>query len=105
LPAGNWHDFWTGEAFEGGTEIIVPATTEKIRVYVKGGSIVPWADVGLHAAAPESRRLTVRVYGDGSIPFTLSSGKDSVKLSWSNGIGKVDGESEYNVYAWKQMGA
>ena len=105
LPAGNWHDFWTGEPVQGGTEISVPAATEKIPVYVKGGSIVPWADVGPHAGAPESRRLTARVYGDGSLPFTLTSGKDSIHLSWSGGKGRADGESEYDVYAWKLMSA
>jgi alpha-D-xyloside xylohydrolase len=104
LPEGGWHDFWTGEAVQGGTEIAVPATAEKIPVYVKSGSIVPWADVGLYASAPETRRLTARVYGDGSLPFTLREGRGTTVLSWSNGQGKAEGESSYTVYAWKQMG-
>jgi alpha-D-xyloside xylohydrolase len=104
LPEGGWHDFWTGQAFQGGTEISVPASTEKIPVYVRTGSIVPWADVGLYAGAPETRRLTARIYGDGSMPFTLTRGKDSQRLSWSNGRGNVDGEGSYDVYAWKQIG-
>jgi alpha-D-xyloside xylohydrolase len=104
LPEGNWHDFWTGEALKGGDEIVVSATTEKIPVYVKSGSLVPWADVGLHAGAPETQRLTVRVYGDGSIPFVLSGGKDSVRLSWTDKKGSADGESTYEVLAWQQMG-
>jgi alpha-D-xyloside xylohydrolase len=104
LPEGVWHDFWTGEAFKGGTEISAPASTEEIPVYVKTGSIVPWADVGLYAGAPETLKVTARVYGDGSLPFTLTKGRDSQHLSWSSGRGNVEGDEPYDVYAWKHMG-
>ncbi len=43
MPKGLWHDFWTGEAIKGDTEIQVQSSTQKIPVYVKSGSIVPWA--------------------------------------------------------------
>jgi alpha-D-xyloside xylohydrolase len=104
LPEGGWHDFWTGEAIHGGTEISVPASTGKIPVYVKTGSIVPWADVGLFAGAPETRRLAARVYGDGSMPFTLTGDSGALHLTWSNGTGRVEGQSPYDVYAWTQIG-
>ena len=104
LPEGAWHDFWTGEAVKGGAEIEVGASTEKIPVYVKSGSIVPWADVGLFAGAPESRRLTARVYGDGSLPFAMQAGGQTLRLSWSDGKGSVEGAGAYDVYAWKRMG-
>ncbi len=104
LPKGGWHDFWTGEAVQGGTEISIPTSIEKIPVYVKTGSIVPWADVGLYAGAPETRRLTARVYGDGSMPFTLNSDASVLNLTWSNGTGRAEGGSPYDVYAWKQIG-
>jgi alpha-D-xyloside xylohydrolase len=104
LPEGGWHDFWTGEAFKGGTDISIPTSTEKIPVYVKTGSIVPWADVGLYAGAPETRRLTARVYGDGSMPFALTGDSGALHLTWSNGTGHVEGKSPYDVYAWKQIG-
>ena len=104
LPEGGWHDFWTGQGLNGGTEIMVPASTEKIPVYVKSGSIIPWADVGLFAGAPETRRLTARVYGDGSLPFELGVGGKQMRLTWSNGRGNLEGERvDYSVYAWKQM--
>ena len=104
MPQGEWHDFWTGEPVKGGTEFFVPASTERIPVYVKSGSIVPWADVGLYAGAPETRRLTVRVYGDGSLPFTIGTGKETLRLQWSRGAGKVEGTRDgYKIYAWKRM--
>lgn len=104
LPDGAWHNFWTGESLKGGTELQVPASTERIPVYVKSGSIVPWADVGLFAGAPETRRLTARVYGDGSLPFTMQAGEKKLRLSWSNGKGIAESGSTYDVYAWKRMG-
>jgi len=104
LPQGAWHDFWSGEPLNGGTEIQVSASTERVPVYVKSGSIVPWADVGMYASAPESRRLTARVYGDGSLPFAMRAGDKTLRLSWSNGKGSADGDSGYDVYAWKRIG-
>ena len=82
----------------------MPASSEKIPVYIKSGGIVPWAEVGLHAGAPEARRLTIRVYGDGSLPFTLHDGKDTLRLSWSGDQGSAEGATSYDVVAWKRMG-
>jgi alpha-D-xyloside xylohydrolase len=104
LPDGSWHDFWTGEAVEGGNVLTVPASTEKIPVYIKSGSIVPWADVGLFAGAPETRRITARVYGDGSIPFAFVTGGETLRLGWNQGQGTADGTKGYEVYAWQNIG-
>jgi alpha-D-xyloside xylohydrolase len=105
LPEGIWHDFWSGEQLKGGADLTLPASTEKIPVYVKSGSIVPWADVGLFAGAPETRRITARVYGDGSLPFSLRGAAGSLQLSWHNRNGIVEGRSSgYDVYSWKILG-
>lgn len=105
MPEGNWHNFWTGEAVNGGTQLTVPSSTVPIPVYVKSGSIVPWADVGLFAGAPESRRLTARVYGDGSLPFSMKGKNHDFSLVWSGGRVTVEGEiGDYVVAAWKQVG-
>jgi alpha-D-xyloside xylohydrolase len=105
IPQGAWHDFWTGKQIEGGTELYLPASTERIPVYVKSGSIVPWADVGLHAGAPETRRIAARVYGDGSLPFTLGTGAETLRLQWSGDNGKAESaHSRYQITAWKVMG-
>lgn len=103
FPQGKWQDFWTGEAVPGGTKLSLPESTERIPVYVKSGSIVPWADVGLHAGAPESRRLTARVYGDGSLPFTFNGNNSALRLSWRDGHGSAE-TKKYEVYRWKRLG-
>ena len=70
---------------------------------MKSGSIVPWADVGLHMGAPETRRITARVYGDGSLPFTLEAKDASLRLSWADGKGSAE-RSDYDVYRWELLG-
>lgn len=105
MPQGEWCDFWTGERVQGGTEFSLSASTARIPVYVKSGSIIPWADVGLHAGAPEGRRLTARVCGDGALPFTIGTGKEALRLQWSAGTGKVEGARDrYAIGTWNVMG-
>jgi alpha-D-xyloside xylohydrolase len=103
LPQGVWHDFWSGEHHEGGEEIVISASYDHIPVFVRTGSIVPWADVGQHAGSPETRRITARVYGDGSLSFESNSGKAALRLSWTNRGGSAD-TGDYNVYQWERLG-
>jgi alpha-D-xyloside xylohydrolase len=102
FPEGGWHDFWTGEPISG-TELIVPASTDRIPVYVKTGSVIPWADVGQYAATAGTRRITARVYGDGSIPFALDAGDAKLRLSSSHGNRSDYGTIGYVVHTWQQF--
>jgi alpha-D-xyloside xylohydrolase len=111
LPAGEWHDYWTGKPVPGGTKIVASASMEKIPVFVKAGSVMPIATVGASTASPESRELTVQVYGDGSLPWRLNPGSAaSFELSWSAGNGqgsireKEATEQSYRIVAWRRMG-
>lgn len=105
IPDGGWHDFWTGEAIKGCTDLTVDASTKKIPVFVKRNSLVPWAETGLFGDAPEARRITVRVYGDGSRDFALRDHIGTLLFRWENGRGVSEGASGYDVIAWKQMGS
>lgn len=101
FPSGtDWHEFWTGEVVRGGSTITIDRTTAHIPVYVRAGSIVPWADVGQHTGAPESRQVTARVYGDGSLSFTFA-GKAGATLRWSGKSGAVSRATEYEVKRWQ----
>jgi alpha-D-xyloside xylohydrolase len=105
LPVGSWHDFWTGAPIQGGTETSVSASAENIPVYVKSGSLVPWADVGQFAGSPETRQLCVRVYGEGSIPFSMRGPEGELKLTWNNRTGHAEeAGSGYHVHSWAVIG-
>jgi alpha-D-xyloside xylohydrolase len=103
IPQGTWHDFWTGAKVQGGGEISIASSAENIPVYVKAGSVIPWAGVGQFAKAPETRQLTVRVYGDGSIPFSMRTSDGSLRLSWNGRQGHAE-NGGYSIVRWDAIG-
>ena len=120
LPAGPWHDFWTGTALAGGSKLTITAPLERIPLFVKGGAVLPLAAPTLSTDDPESYELTVRVYGDGHLPITLieddgltfayqQGALNRLTLSWQNGAGQAarDGDADVPRYLlddWVQMG-
>jgi alpha-D-xyloside xylohydrolase len=72
LPEGKWYDFYTGD-FVGENQMIeIPASLEKIPLFVKDGGIIPLTSV--HNQAPkfgEQLPLELRVYGKSKGSFTL----------------------------------
>jgi alpha-D-xyloside xylohydrolase len=108
FPAGGaWHDFWTGAKVDGAT-LDVTSDAEKIPVYVKAGSVIPLAQVTGSTAEPESRQLSVQVYGDGKLTFSLATPKgETLELSWDGSKGAVKAAgaaSAYKIGDWKAMG-
>jgi alpha-D-xyloside xylohydrolase len=112
LPQGAWCDYWTGEVVEGGRKFTVQTSLDRIPVYVKSGSVFAVAEPGPSWRSPESRRLTVRIYGDGSIPFSIRErGKSVIEITWNHQTGKgsfqqrVPTDAPYTVVGWKKMGS
>lgn len=110
LPKGDWHDFWTGAPVVGGRQFSISATTEKIPVYVKTGSVVPWAEVSQHTAAPEARQLTARIYGDGRLAWSAPASVGGLRLKWDDVTkrGSVQQNAEdrpaFRVTEWRHIG-
>jgi alpha-D-xyloside xylohydrolase len=104
LPQGEWHDFWTGTPVAGGQTIEVPSTYKHIPVYIKTGSVLPVAGISTSTSDPAARRLVVRIFGDGTLPFTIASAQQSeLRLSWHEGKGSVEAGGSarlYTVEAW-----
>ncbi len=104
IPQGDWCDFWTGEPVAGGQRVSVPASFERIPVYVKAGSVMPVGEVGNCTADPKTRNLTVRIFGDGSLPFTIDgNGSPELLLAWESGKGVIEQQNTYRPYtvrAW-----
>jgi len=110
FPEGKWCDFWTGKVVRDKT-ISAPATTERIPVFVRSGSIVPLAQIGPHAGSSESTTLTVRVYGDGSLSWQGGGVAGiGLTLTWDEktqkGSVRRNGQrARYTVAGWEQLGA
>lgn len=108
LPAGIWHDFWTGEPFAGGRSYPIKGEQENIPVFVKAGSIFPLGGLGINSAAEATRELTVAVYGDGSLPWKLEgpSGIELRKSSTGRIIATPDspGPDGYRIVQVRHMG-
>jgi alpha-glucosidase (family GH31 glycosyl hydrolase) len=79
LPKGDWVNYWTGDHLTGGTDVTVPAPLDRIPVFVRAGSILPfkpeketaslnWSDPNLLAGA-----LVWKAYpSKATIPFTFT---------------------------------
>lgn len=71
LPAGNnWIDFWTGKTANGGQSITAEAPIERIPIYARAGSIVPFGP-RIESAAGKEDPIELRVYGGADADFTL----------------------------------
>ncbi len=109
FPPGDWHDLWTGALVPPGGKLHVDASTETIPVFVKAGTVLPLAAVSNSTDAAASRDLTVRIFGDGQLPFRISSGAGvELELSWNRTAQKglvrqpKSLQRPYRVTAWRQ---
>jgi alpha-D-xyloside xylohydrolase len=71
LPAGNdWIDFWTGKRVGGGQTITVEAPLDRIPMYAKAGSILPFGPPAESAVAKPDP-IDLRIYAGADGDFTL----------------------------------
>jgi alpha-D-xyloside xylohydrolase len=71
LPAGtDWIDFWTGKGAKGGQSITADAPLEKMPIYVRAGSIVPFGPRAESASA-KADPIELRIYAGSNADFAL----------------------------------
>ena len=96
LPRGAWHDFHSGEAYEGGQWHTFVADLDRILLFVKENTLLPLAAPLLCVKPDTTFDLTVRVFGpapkpirlfvDDGVSFDYEKEKFGwLKLSWSPG--------------------
>lgn len=72
LPAGStWYDFWTDTPTEGGKTVTTTAPIDRMPVYVKSGSIVPFGPKVQYTAEKPWDELEIRVYAGADGEFSL----------------------------------
>ena len=66
-----WYDFWTGESCQGGMNISTSPPIDKIPLYVKGGSIIPFGPIRQYVAEKPDAFIELRVYPGADASFVL----------------------------------
>ena len=96
LPGStDWYDFWTGNLIKGGQTITADAPIDKIPLFVKAGSIVPFGPVIQSSGEKNDNTLEIRVYKGSNGEFTLYEDENdnynyekgaysTITISWDN---------------------
>lgn len=72
LPNGTtWFDFWTNQKYDGGQEVVLPTTIDKIPLFVRAGSIIPFGPEVQFATEKKWDKLEIRIYEGADGKFTL----------------------------------
>lgn len=71
LPAGHdWVDFWTGKRVSGGQTIAAEAPLDRIPIYARAGSIIPFGPA-VQSASVKADPIELRIYAGADGDFTL----------------------------------
>ncbi|GEO67556.1 glycoside hydrolase family 31 protein [Levilactobacillus spicheri] len=88
LPAGDWIDFWNGQEVAGHQDVIADAPLDKLPLYVRANTLLPWGPTVDHVADQPLTAMTFKLYGDhGSTQHYQDDGQD---FKYQQG--------EYNLY-------
>lgn len=68
---GGWYDFWTGEHHTDGQYVQTDIDLERMPVFVRGGSILPWGAAKQYSAEKSDEPLTLRIYPGKNATFCL----------------------------------
>ena len=88
FPEGGWYDFYSGEWIDGGTELTVDAPYERMPLYVRAGSIVPfgpeieWCDelpaAEIRLYVYSGRDADFALYEDDGLTYAYEDGACSI---------------------------
>jgi alpha-glucosidase/alpha-D-xyloside xylohydrolase len=84
LPAGAWHDWWTGEKFTGPRWIERPVDLATLPLYVRAGAIIPLDPVRQFTSQPVTEPTRLRVHPGADGTFTLYD-DDGQSLGYRDG--------------------
>lgn len=86
LPAGQpWYNLYTGKAIEGGQTINTDVPYERMPVYVKGGSILPFGPALQYTMEKKADTILLYVYAGKDAAFTLYE-DEGVNYNYEKGM-------------------
>ena len=72
LPKGaDWYEFYTEKLYKGGRDVTITSTIDRAVMFVKAGSILPFAPVMQYAQEKQWDNLDIVVYPGKDAVFTL----------------------------------
>ena len=72
LPKGAlWYDFWTGKAYQGGKNVTLETTFDRVPMFVRAGSILPLGPEMQYVGEKAWDNLELRLYPGADGTFTL----------------------------------
>jgi alpha-D-xyloside xylohydrolase len=72
LPKGaTWYDFWTGKRYQGGQNVTIETTLNRVPMFVRAGSILPLGPEMQYVGEKPWDNLEMRVYPGANGTFTL----------------------------------
>ncbi|MCQ2973400.1 MAG: DUF5110 domain-containing protein [Bacteroidales bacterium] len=72
LPKGdNWYYFWNDELFTGGQDVTVTTNINQTPIFVKAGSIIPFAKPAKCTSAQNTDTLDIKIYPGKDAEFVL----------------------------------
>ena len=72
LPKGTaWYDFWTNEHYNGGRNVSIATTFDRVPMFVRAGSILPLGPEMQYVGEKAWDNLEIRVYPGANSTFTL----------------------------------
>ena len=106
LPKGNWYDFNTNKKYVGGKKYTLDFDLDQLPLFVKEGTILPFAKPVEYISATTVFDITCRVYGDipahavlfedDGVTYNYEAGDfNRIDLSFSNGKGHFKREGNY----------
>ncbi len=85
LPEGEWYNMWSDEKQTGGRKITAKAELEEMPLFVKAGTILPFAPKVQYATEKTSEPTTLKIYPGCDGKFTLYMDDDS-SYEYENGV-------------------
>jgi alpha-glucosidase len=130
VPAGIWYDLWSGERYEirsgaardggtapgGGRVVAVDTPLDRLPIFVRGGSIVPYEALRQHTGekgdgtlrllvAPDARgRAAGHVYGDAGKGYGYQHGESwRATLAWHDEALSVESDGSMEWTRWNEI--
>ncbi|MEK7951998.1 glycoside hydrolase family 31 protein [Luteolibacter soli] len=108
LPAGQWYDFWSGDAHEGGSTIRRPVDLATMPIFVRAGTILPLDPIRQYTGEEVKEPLTIRIYrgadgtaqiyhDDGSSNGYLKGDSAVTSFKWDDQAGKLTIEPQVSA--------